>query len=98
MKKSMIMILLLSAAGLALAKGKAQTTCPVMAGNPINPKLYVDADGYRIYVCCGVCRKVVKANPEKYIKQMQAEGVDIAKTPGMKMSGKEMKENHSHSH
>jgi hypothetical protein len=47
----------------------------------VNPKLYVDAEGYRIYVCCGACVKAVKADPAKYIEQMKAEGVELEKTP-----------------
>ena len=80
MKKSILMVLMLVAAAMVYA-GKPQTTCPVLKGNPINPKLYVDADGYRIYVCCSGCVGAVKADPAKYIKQMQAEGVDLEKTP-----------------
>ena len=57
-----------------------QTTCPVM-GKEINKKLYVDADGYRIYVCCKKCLAAVKANPKKYIEKLQAQGVNLEKTP-----------------
>ena len=32
-----------------VATGKAQTTCPVMPGNPIDKALFVDANGKRIY-------------------------------------------------
>ena len=81
MKKSMLMVLLLVAAAFVYAEGKPQTTCPVMEGKAVNPKLYVDADGYRIYVCCGGCVKEVKADPAKYIAKLKAEGVEIAKTP-----------------
>lgn len=80
-KRILIALLLMSTVGLAFAEGKPQTTCPVMKGKKINPKLYVDADGYRIYVCCGSCKKAVKADPKKYIEQMKAEGVEIGKTP-----------------
>lgn len=79
MKKSMLMVLLLSAAAIAFAEGK-QTTCPVMGG-AVNPKLYVDAEGYRIYVCCGGCVSAVKADPAKYIAKMKAEGVELEKAP-----------------
>ena len=81
MRKSIVMMLILATAAFVYAEGKPQTTCPVMAGQPVNPKLYVDADGYRIYVCCGGCVKEVKADPAKYIAKLKAEGVEIAKTP-----------------
>lgn len=79
MKKGMLIALLLVAASAVFAA--PQTTCPVMEGNKVNPKLYVDAEGYRIYVCCGACVKAVKANPAKYIEKMKAEGVELEKAP-----------------
>ncbi|MEI8205930.1 MAG: hypothetical protein WCG03_03540 [Kiritimatiellales bacterium] len=81
MKKSMLIALMLIAAAFVYAEGKPQATCPAMAGQAVNPKLYVDADGYRIYVCCGGCVKAVKADPAKYIAKLKAEGVEIEKTP-----------------
>lgn len=75
---------------------KKQTVCPV-SGKPINTNLYVDADGYRIYTCCPNCIAAVKANPEKYIKKMKAEGVTLAKAPMMQktcpVSGKPINKN-----
>lgn len=78
MKKSILTALLITAASAVFAE--PQTTCPVMGGK-INKELYVDADGYRIYVCCKGCIKAVKANPEKYIEKMQADGIELEKTP-----------------
>lgn len=64
--------------GVTLAK--LQTTCPVMGGK-VNPKLHVDADGKRIYVCCGGCIGPVKADPAKYIKLIEEKGEVVADTP-----------------
>ena len=50
-----------------------QKTCPVMEGNKINPKLFVDHNGRRIYFCCSMCVKTFKEDPEKYIKKVDAE-------------------------
>ena len=63
----------------APAKGAAeieQKTCPVMAGNKINPDLHVDHNGRRIYFCCKMCVETFKKDPEKYIKKVDE---DIAK-------------------
>ena len=79
MKKRLLVAMLMVAAAAVFAG--PQTTCPVMEGNAINPKLYVDADGYRIYVCCGGCVREVKADPAKYIAKMKAEGVELEKAP-----------------
>ena len=62
------------------AKGKAQTLCPVMAGE-IDKSLYVDVKGKRIYVCCKGCIGVVKADPDKYIKILEGQGVEIERSP-----------------
>jgi len=58
------------------AKGKPQTTCPVLGGE-INKSLYVDYQGKRIYVCCSDCIEAVKKNPEKYIKKLEEQGVTL---------------------
>ena len=82
MKKILMIAALLASVSLALAEGKPQTTCPVMKGSPVSTNsLYVDAEGYRIYVCCGGCVGTVKADPAKYVAQLQAEGVELEKAP-----------------
>jgi hypothetical protein len=80
MKKGILITALLVAAAMAFAEGKPQTTCPVMGGK-INKELYVDAEGFRIYVCCGGCIGKIKADPAKYLKQLKAEGVELEKAP-----------------
>ena len=65
----------------AKAVGTPQTNCPVMKKNKINKNLYVDAEGKRIYVCCGACIAKVKADPKKYIKELEAQGVKLEDTP-----------------
>jgi len=60
------------------AKITPQTTCPVMGGK-INKDLYVDHDGKRVYVCCKGCVDAVKKDPQKYIKKLEAAGVNVAK-------------------
>ena len=59
---------------------KKQTTCPVMGGK-INKAQYADVKGKRIYVCCPGCIGKIKADPDKYIKQMEAEGIELEKAP-----------------
>lgn len=67
-----------------VAKAKAQTTCPVMKGGKIKKNLYADVKGKRIYVCCPGCIGKIKADPGKYIKQLEKAGVTLATTPKMK--------------
>ncbi len=53
-----------------------QKTCPVMEGK-INPELYVDHNGRRIYFCCQGCVDTFKKDPEKYMKKVDE---DLAKS------------------
>jgi hypothetical protein len=62
------------------AEPKKQTTCPVMGGK-INKTQYADVNGVRIYVCCAGCIDKIKADPDKYIKQLEAKGITLDKTP-----------------
>ena len=48
-----------------------QQSCPV-EGNPISEDLYVDYEGKRIFVCCSTCVDIVKSDPVKYLKKLEA--------------------------
>ena len=63
------------------ADPKPQTTCPIMEGQKINKKLYVDHQGKRIYVCCKGCLAEVKKNPEQVIQKMEAAGIVLEAVP-----------------
>ena len=52
------------------ASTPAQTTCPVMAGNPVDPSLYVDYKGERVFLCCKTCVKLFTENPDEYLKNL----------------------------
>jgi len=75
----------------APAKKKAvyQTLCPVLGGK-IDKELFVDAAGKRIYVCCSACLEKVKADPQKYIKEMEDKGITLYKTPKKPVTKKEV--------
>ena len=57
--------------GGAIFPAKAQITkgmtCPVMPGEAVKKKFYVDYKGERIYLCCRNCVKAFKKNPEKFL-------------------------------
>ena len=67
----------------AKAKVKAQTKCPVMGGK-INKSQYADVNGKRVYVCCPGCISKIKADPDKYIKLLEKQGVTLEKAPKVK--------------
>jgi YHS domain-containing protein len=61
----------------AAATEIAQKLCPVM-GDPINPEIYVDYQGRRIYFCCSMCPETFKKDPEKYLKKLDEQMKEAA--------------------
>jgi YHS domain-containing protein len=82
--KKLFSIIIAAAFCLSLAMGtawaKPQENCPVMGGK-INKSIYTDYSGKRIYFCCNACPEPFKKEPEKYMKKMEAEGVEFEKAP-----------------
>ena len=71
----------------AIHSGNAkQTLCPIMGG-AINPDVFVDHKGYRIYFCCPGCDGAFNKDPNKYIETMQAEGIILEPTPAIGKAG-----------
>lgn len=67
-----------------------QTHCPVMGGL-IDSTSYTDIQGQRVYHCCPMCTKKLKADPDKYFKEAAANNIvfeNIQKT--CPVSGKEL--------
>jgi YHS domain-containing protein len=53
---------------------KNQTHCPVMGG-VIDSTVFTDIQGQRVYHCCPMCSKDLKADPDKYFKKAAKDGV-----------------------
>jgi len=67
--------------GIALEDApKPQTQCP-MSGKPINKKMYADYRGKRVYFCGPGCRTKFQADPAKYVKKLEEQGITLARTP-----------------
>lgn len=61
---------------------KNQTKCPVMGSAvEIGKSSYVDVKGKRIYICCKGCEAPIKKDPDKFIKQLEDEGIEIEVVP-----------------
>lgn len=61
---------------------KSQSKCPVMGGAiEVGKSKYVDVKGKRIYICCSGCEAPIKKDPDKYIKQLEGEGVKLEVVP-----------------
>ena len=52
-----------------------QACGPDTSMREIDTKLFIDIKGKRIYTCCQDCLDKIKADPEKFIKDMEAGGV-----------------------
>ena len=51
-------------------KPTVQTQCPVMAGQEIDPRIYSDYQGKRVYFCCLTCKMAFDENPGKYLSRL----------------------------
>ena len=52
-------------ANAAALAGIEQTLCPVMEGNPIDPNLFVEYEGQKVYFCCEPCKEKFSAAAEE---------------------------------
>lgn len=48
----------------------ANTTCPVMLKEEVDPDMHVDYKGQRIYLCCTKCKRRFLKDPVKYMKNL----------------------------
>ncbi len=55
----------------AAADDSAQTKCPVM-GNPVNPEVFIEYRGTKVYFCCWGCDQKFKDDPEQYLSDLPA--------------------------
>jgi YHS domain-containing protein len=47
-------------------------------GDTIDPTVFTDLPtGQRIYFCCPACNAKLRANPEKYAKNLEKQGVHV---------------------
>ena len=79
-KKTFYIVFLFYLLGIFVSSLSAQVevvsqgpSCPVMHGERIKQKFYVDYKGQRVYLCCRNCVIAFKKRPEKYIKRLQKE-------------------------
>lgn len=50
--------------------GVTNTMCPVMEGEPVDPEIFIEHEGRRIYLCCDLCVEKFRANPARYADQL----------------------------
>lgn len=92
--KSVLLLLMLFSASVAIAQtgdktiavntDPAQPTntfCPVMPDMKVNPEIYSDYKGKRVWFCCTTCRSTFDRNPEKYLVLLPQFGGSIENAP-----------------
>ena len=47
-----------------------QRTCPVMEDNKIDPSIFTEYKGKKVYFCCPSCKTAFSKNPEKYLDRL----------------------------
>jgi len=62
-----LFVLLLVTPLLAQDQVPTNPTCPVMVGEPVDPEIFVDYEGKRVWLCCDSCVEDFNADPEKYL-------------------------------
>ncbi len=59
---------------------RIQQTCPVM-GEEIDPKVFADYNGQRVYFCCKECIAKFHDNPEKHLQKLTADLIEQVHCP-----------------
>ena len=49
---------------------QAQTECPVMVGNKIDPNIFAMYRDKKVFFCCQFCKTEFGKNPEKYLQRL----------------------------
>jgi YHS domain-containing protein len=52
--------------------------CPVMPDMKVNPAIFTDYEGKRVYFCCNNCKAAFAKNPEKYLPLLPQFGGSLA--------------------
>ena len=76
------------AAAAALPAG-ANTMCPVLTDEPVDPSIWVDYQGQRVYLCCQRCRKKFIEDPAPYLANLAASPRAGGGAPPAPLSGRE---------
>lgn len=71
--KKLILVTIIAClmAGQLYAQVSKNGICPVMDGERVKEKFYVDYQNERVYLCCKSCVKAFKKHPEKYVGKLK---------------------------
>ena len=86
-----LVLILLASSSLALSAAEEKTVqkmCPVLTDEPINPDIFTEYKGKRVYFCCDSCKSAFINDPEKYVANLPqfadtaAQGAQASDTSG----------------
>lgn len=63
-------LLFLGAAIALAAEVPTNHMCPVMLGNKVDPEIFAEYQGRKVYFCCPACKAAFINNPEKYLPNL----------------------------
>jgi len=66
----LLLLSTLAAPVLGADEDLTNTTCPVMEGEEVDPELWVDYKGKRVYFCCDDCVERFNNDPERYLANL----------------------------
>lgn len=70
-----LLLVVSSAAAQELPPG-TNTICPVLTDEPVDPSIFADYEGRRIYFCCQRCKKQFLADPGAYLANLPSVATD----------------------
>jgi YHS domain-containing protein len=62
------------------SEAAVQTKCPVIGGL-VNKRVFFDYRGKRVYFCCPPCVREFQKDPEKYMRILEKQGVELEEAP-----------------
>ncbi|MCU0225500.1 MAG: hypothetical protein MUF27_15840 [Acidobacteria bacterium] len=65
----------------------ANTMCPVLPDEPVDPEIWVDYQGRRVYLCCQRCKKKFLESPDEYLAALEASPRAGGSAPAAPLSG-----------
>jgi len=58
------------AVGANASETDTNAICPVMEGNPVDPNIFVEYEGKRVYFCCNRCKALFSEDPAAYLARL----------------------------
>lgn len=74
----------------------AQVKCPVLPDEDIDPEIFTDYEGKRVYFCCERCKKKFGRDPDQYAARLVADQGPAAEQPPQPVASPPEHASHDH--